>query len=336
MILSLPGINLTAFQADFLIAHMYAKCYTKHLRGVKMTYIAITLLIALFSFQLSAKEIAITFDDSPRFATGYFSGQKRSTTLIKTLKRAGVKEVVFYSVSKNLDKEGVERLNRYANAGHAIANHTHTHPNVNVTSLADYKVNISKAHDLLKDYNNFKLFFRFPFLREGNDLKKRDGLREHLKELGYRNAYITSNNYDWYIESLFQRAVKKDPNFDMKKMKNFYVNVLMESIRYYDEMAVKHLGRSPKHVLLLHEMDISALFIDDLVSALKKEEWKIISSDEAYTDDIANYQTDRIMSYNPGRIGEIARDKGQTQGLWHETCNESYLDKRFAKEVSKF
>lgn len=292
--------------------------------------------VTFFSIQVYAKEIAITFDDSPRFATGYFSGPERSRNLIKSLQKAKVGEVVFYSVSNNLDEEGKTRLEEYANAGHVIANHTHTHPNANSTSLDDYKKNISTAHDLLEGYKNFKMLFRFPFLREGNTKAKRDGLRNHLKNLGYRNAYITSNNYDWYIESLFQRAVKNDPNFDMKKMKTFYVNVLMESIRYYDQMAIKHLGRSPKHVLLLHEMDLSALFIDDLVTALRAEGWSIISSDKAYTDEIANYETNRVMEYNPGRIGEIARDKGQTNGLWHETCNENYLDKRFKKEVSTF
>ena len=31
--------------------------------------------------------------------------------------------------------------------------------------------------------------------------------------------------------------------------------------------------------------------------------------------------------------GEIARDKGQTRGLWHKACDEEYLEGRFQKEV---
>ena len=41
------------------------------------------------------------------------------------------------------------------------------------------------------------------------------------------------------------------------------------------------------------------------------------------------------MKYNPGRIGEIAKDKGQTKRLWHNTLDEAYLKARFDKEVVK-
>tara|TARA_Y100000768_G_C23986273_1_gene689029 strand:- start:4346 stop:4675 length:330 start_codon:yes stop_codon:yes gene_type:complete len=107
----------------------------------------------------------------------------------------------------------------------------------------------------------------------------------------------------------------------------------MESIEYYDQMARQHLKRSPKHILLLHEMDISALFIGDLVIALRKKGWKIITPEEAYNDPISKYETNQIFPYNPGRIGEIAKDRGQQSGLWHISCDEVYLEKRFKEEV---
>ena len=158
-------------------------------------------------------------------------------------------------------------------------------------------------------------------------------MREVLKKHGYINAYITLNNYDWYIENLFQSAVMKGVSIDFDRMRQFYVQVMMESIEYYDEMAINHLGRSPKHILLLHEMDISALYVGDLVDELRRKGWKIISPEEAYTDEIAQYQAQQAFRYNPGRIAEIARSKGQTKRLWHETLDEKYLEKRFAKEV---
>ena len=108
---------------------------------------------------------------------------------------------------------------------------------------------------------------------------------------GYFNAYITLKNWDWFIESLFQEAIKDGVTIDMQRMSSFYVQTLMESINHYDQMAVRHLGRSPKHVLLLHEMDISALFIGDVVDELRQSGWNIISIEQAYADDIANYQS---------------------------------------------
>ena len=298
---------------------------------MKNVFFALTLLFT--GLAVHAKEIAITFDDSPRFASGFFDGQTRAQKLIKALKDHNIEQVAFFSVSKNLDEEGKKRLQRYADAGHIIANHTDTHPNINKLSPEVYQKDFLKAHQQLKQFNNFEKLFRFPYLREGNTALKRDGMRKTLKDAGYTNAYITVNNYDWYIEKLFQDAIKKNGKIDFDKMRHFYVQVLMEAIEYYDQQAIKHLGRSPKHVILLHEMDISALFIGDLVDELRRKGWKIITPQQAYTGDNAKYQTPNLFPFNPGRIGEIAKDMGQTKGLWHESCDEAYLDERFKKEV---
>jgi peptidoglycan/xylan/chitin deacetylase (PgdA/CDA1 family) len=280
-----------------------------------------------------SKEIAITFDDSPRQASGYFSGPSRAEKLVKELKTHNVRQVVFFSNSSRLDLEGMQRLRSYSQAGHIIANHTHDHPDFNKTGLEEYAQNFLLADSKLSQFKSFKKLFRFPFLREGDSDFKRDGMREVLKKHGYSNAYITLNNYDWYIESMFQSAIKDGVSVDLDRMRQFYVQVMMESIEYYDDMAQSILGRSPKHILLLHEMDISALYIGDLVDELRGKGWKIISPEEAYTDEIAQYQAHDIFPYNPGRIGEIAREKGQKKGLWHETLDEKYLEKRFTKEV---
>lgn len=301
------------------------------MNNLKKTQLLLMLLLTAFS--LESKDIAITFDDSPRGASGYFDGPTRAEKLVATLKEHKVEQVAFFSVSKRLDEEGIERLKTYSEAGHIIANHTHSHPDINQLSLQDYSKDFLFADAKLQQFKNFRKLFRFPYLREGNTAEKRDGMRELLAKHGYKNAYITLNNYDWYIESLFQQALKNDNDINMEKMSQFYVQVLMESIEYYDEMAQEHLGRSPKHVLLLHEMDISALFIGDLVDELRKRGWNIVTPDEAYSDDIAKYKVDRVLKFNPGRIGEIALGKGQRKGLWHKSLDEKYLEELFKEKV---
>lgn len=279
------------------------------------------------------KEIAITFDDAPRTASGYFNGPQRAKKLISELATHNIGSVAFFANSKSLNTEGTQRLKTYSQAGHIIANHTHSHPDFNKTTLKAYTENFLSADAALSQFKGFKKLFRFPYLRDGDSHEKRDGMKRVLRTHGYINAYITLNNYDWYIESLFQQAIKKGVSIDFDRLKQFYVQVMIESIEYYDQVAQTHLGRSPKHVLLLHETDISALFIGDLVEALRHKNWKIISTQEAYTDEIASYEPKHIFPYNPGRIGEIARDNGQKKGLWHNTLDEGYLKKRFNDEV---
>jgi len=295
-------------------------------------YVLLLPLLCMSSLSKS-KEIAITFDDSPRKAVGYFNGPERANKLVEELKSHNVSQVAFFSNSVRLNTEGIQRLQTYSQAGHIIANHTDNHPDFNKVSLDEYVQNFLLADSKLSQFKSFKKLFRFPYLREGDNNQKRDGMRTALKKQGYINAYITLNNYDWYIENLFQSAVKKGVPIDFDRLRQFYVQVMMESIEYYDEMANKHLGRSPKHVLLLHEMDISALFIGDLVNELRRTGWKIITPEQAYSDEIAQYQPEQTFRYNPGRIGEIARDKGQKKGLWHKSLDEEYLEKRFIEEV---
>ena len=296
-------------------------------------YIFLLLSISLFA---ESKEIAITFDDAPRKATGYFSGPERAKALIEELSNHNIQHVAFFANSASLNDEGIQRINSYDQAGHTIANHTHNHPDFNKTSLDKYIQNFLLADKTLSQFDGFKKLFRFPYLREGNNELKRDGMRQALQEYNYNNAYITLNNYDWYIETLFQQAIKKGIAIDFERMGQFYVQVMMESIEYYDEMAQRYLGRSPKHVLLLHETDISALYVGNLVDELRTRGWKIISPEEAYTDEISKYQSKRVFPYNPGRIGEIAKDKGQNTNLWHKTLDEKYLEQRFITEVTSF
>lgn len=298
-----------------------------------MKHYLLLLLLLCISPLSHAKEIAITFDDSPRKADGYFDGKKRAQKLIEALKKHNIERVAFFSNSHGLDAEGIQRLQSYSQAGHIIANHTHSHPDFNNMTVEEYAQNFLLADAKLKQFKGFKKLFRFPYLRDGDSEPKRAGMQAVLKKQGYINAYITLNNYDWYMEDLFQSALEKGVAIDFDRMRQFYVQVLMESIEYYDAMAQTHLGRSPKHILLLHEMDISALFVGDLVNELRRKGWSIITPEEAYTDDIAQYQPQGVFSYNPGRIGEIARDKGQKTGLWHHTLEEEYLEKRFAEEV---
>ncbi|WP_243839278.1 polysaccharide deacetylase family protein [Pseudoteredinibacter isoporae] len=280
-----------------------------------------------------AKSLAITLDDSPRSATGYFDGPTRAKELIAEIERHKLPQIAFFSVGNKADGEGKKRLIQYANAGHIIAHHSNTHLDFNKHSLSEYIADFEQAEPQLNTLPNYQRWHRFPYLREGDTQEKRDGMRRYLKEKGYLNAYITLNNYDWYLESLFQKAIAQQQKVDFEALQKLYVELIIESIEYYDQMAVEYLGRSPKHVLLLHEMDITALYLGDLVEALREKGWKTIPVKEAFHDDIADYQTKKVFKFNPGRIGEIAYDNGKRKGLWHHSLDETYIKRRFETEV---
>ena len=118
-------------------------------------YLLLIVLLCISPLSMS-KEIAITFDDSPRQASGYFSGPSRAEKLVKELKTHNVRQVVFFSNSSRLDLEGMQRLRSYSQAGHIIANHTHDHPDFNKTGLEEYAQNFLLADSKLSQFKSFK------------------------------------------------------------------------------------------------------------------------------------------------------------------------------------
>jgi peptidoglycan/xylan/chitin deacetylase (PgdA/CDA1 family) len=108
------------------------------------------LLLAFLSFTTitSAQEIALTFDDAPTADGAYYTGIERTQTLIEKLKDMNVPQVAFFCVSSRVDSAGMARLRKYTEAGHLIANHSHTHSRIHQISAANYIQDIFKADSI--------------------------------------------------------------------------------------------------------------------------------------------------------------------------------------------
>ena len=279
---------------------------------------------------LSAGEIALSFDDAPRRDSVYFSGMERTQRLILGLKEAGVAQAVFFVTTGNIDgPQSRQRLEMYTEAGHLLGNHSHSHQHPDRMGAQAYVADIAHAHRQLKEMKGFRPWYRYPFLDEGRERETRNAVLAGLAELGYRNGYVTVDNYDFYMDTLLQRAVTDGKKVNLEKLKTAYLEILWQGIQFYDNIGRQVLDRSPKHVLLLHENDLAALFIVDLVAMLREKGWRIITADEAYGDPIAQVMPQTIWQ-NQGRVAAIARDKGfQGRDLVHESEDEEFLESYF-------
>ena len=292
----------------------------------------LTCFILLTSPFIFAQEIALTFDDAPRSDGGLYTGLKRSEIFIKKLQQYNVPQVAFFAKSGNIDAVGELRLKMYGQAGHIIANHSHTHPHIHEVGVEKFIDDIKEAHQALKQFPGFRPWFRFPFLDEGKDENTRDQIRSALDGMGYINGYVTVDNYDWYLEFMYQQALKENKKINYDLLKELYIEHLWESIQFYQNIALKTLGRSPKHVLLLHENDLAALFLDDLISFLRGEGWLIISPEEAYKDPISQH-IPKVLMNNQGRVAAIAREQGMAgRDLVQKSEDEQYLKDYFNKK----
>lgn len=283
------------------------------------------------------KRIALSFDDTPRQAGPFMAPDDRAKLLVQALRKARVKQAAFFVTVGNLGQpgtgDGAANIARYVAAGHVIANHSFAHERLSGMPAEAYLADLDRAGAWLKGRPGYRPWFRFPFLDEGGkDKAKRDAVREGLKARGLSNGYVTAESSDWNIENLAAAAKKAGRTIDMKTLRDLYVESHVEAAEFYGALAVKTLGRSPAHVMLLHETDIAALFVADLVKALRARGWEIVTADAAYADPIRLLHPD--TPFAQGTLTEaLAWEKGLPAPRWYERNDLKIADPLFRRRV---
>lgn len=279
------------------------------------------------------KRIAITFDDAPRGPGAFLTPQQRTALLIRTLAEAHVSQAAFFVNPARADAEHAALIDAYVDAGHVIANHTDHHMHLSGTSAERFLADIDAAEAWLKPRKGYRPWFRYPYLDEGGrNTAKRDAVRAGLAARGLRNGYVTIDGSDWNMEALAIAAKRRGKPIDMAALRKLYVDTHVQSADFNDALARRTLGRSPMHVLLLHETDVSTLFIGDLVRALRADGWEIVPADTAFADPIYGEKPDVALA--SGTIIEmLAWEKGVKGSRWYARNDIKYATKLFDEQV---
>jgi peptidoglycan/xylan/chitin deacetylase (PgdA/CDA1 family) len=303
------------------------------IRSLTTALIALVLL-ALAPAAAAQKRIALTFDDAPRGVGAFFTKEERSKRLVAALRKARVEQAAFFVNPGKVQEPGDEAVvDRYVRAGHVIADHSFSHPHLNQLTVADYLADVDKAEAWLKPRPGRRPWFRYPFLDEGGrDKAKRDAVRAGLAARGLTNGYVTAEGSDWNIEKLTVDAKRAGKKVDMVALRDLYVETHVQAADFADALMRRAIGRSPPHLMLLHETDIAALYIADLVKALRADGWEIVTADTAYADPLKTTAPD-VPSANGTLTELLAWEKGFPAPRWYERNNITLADRLFAERV---
>lgn len=272
--------------------------------------------ILVFGMNGFGATLTLSFDDAPRVGGQLYSGNERTERFIKVLNEESVDEVVFYSNPKRKNvPNALDRLRQYSEAGHIIANHTAAHVGLQNATVKDYIESISTADQLIQHFDTYQKWFRFPYLREGRGMpEKGRAVKKYLRENGYQSGYVTIEIYDWHLNTLLQTALKDGEQVDFKKLKNLYFKILFESIDFYENLALNVLGRSPIHVILLHENDLNAFFLPNIIREMRNRGHMIVEAHKAFDDPISDKKWDEhILSQR--RLRAIAELSGYEKSV---------------------
>ncbi|HEV2600431.1 polysaccharide deacetylase family protein [Sphingopyxis sp.] len=283
------------------------------------------------------KMIALSFDDAPRGRGAFFTPDERTQRIIAELKKADAPQAVFFvnpaAIGQGDGVGGAERIAAYVAAGHVIANHSNTHPHLGATTADAYLADIDAAEAWLKGRPSYRPWFRFPFLDEGGkDKVKRDAVRAGLAARGLRNGYVTAESSDWHLETLTREAVQAGKPVDRAALGDLYVTWHVEAADFADGLLQQVTGRQPVQVMLLHETDLAALYIGDLVRALRRAGWTVVSADAAYADPLGQEMPD-VPAANGTLTEALAWAAGVPAPRWYRYNQTDLATTVFREQV---
>lgn len=244
------------------------------------------LLMLLYCPLLGQRQIAITIDDPTTTETPLLTWQARDSLMLSALDKHGIKAALFVCGKRVDHVEGRKLLHGWDARDHVIGNHSYSHMffhSPRVTS-SEFIEDFVKGDSIIRSYRNYRRLFRFPYLKEGHTAQKRDSMRAALRNANYSNGHVTVDASDWFIDAQMQAEIKENANADLSPYKDFYLKHILDRAHYYDSLAHLVFDKGIPHTLLLHHSLLNALFLDDLLNALRSQGWELIDAQQAYKE----------------------------------------------------
>ncbi len=301
---------------------------TKTQLSILMVLLVWSCSYSCYSQEEEKPKISFSFDDgSIRDFPGY-KLKDWNAMLLDNLKAHKLKAVLFVKGAGLHNDKGATIIKSWDKHGHLIGNHTYSHPyyNSKKISLEAFKTELLKNDSLINGYTNYAKLFRFPYLKEGNTIAKRDGFRAFLKTQGYRQGHVTIDASDWYVDARLVKRLKEDAKADITGFKKYYIDHIVERALFYDGLATTITGRKINHNLLLHHNLSAALFLDDLILRFKELGWEIVATDKAYRDNIYS-EMPKNMPAGESLIWALAKQSGKYKQLLRYPAEDGKYEK---------
>ena len=197
------------------------------------------------------KQMAITFDDLPfAYARNLTMAEQREAVnrVLATLEKRRVTATAFV-IGRAVTDANRGLVDAVVRAGHIVGNHSFSHQDLGAVSAEDYILDIQKGEQAIQPWLKGVQYFRYPFLRQGNTVEKRDAVLSWMASHGIVVGPVTIDNNDYLYNQQLVDAKAEGRTIDVR---DAYLGHMMEAAAYYDAKGRARMGRAVKQVLLLH------------------------------------------------------------------------------------
>ena len=195
-----------------------------------------------------------------------------------------------------------------------LGNHSYAHPDFNDLTVAQFEDQIDRGEKtfvpLMKAAGREPEFFRFPFNHTGDTQPKHDAVAAYLVAHGYRLAPCTIETSDWLFAAAYGRMLARRDEASASRLRADYLAFTAAQIDYFEALNMQVLGYDAPQIMLIHDNQLNADVIDDLLALFEKRQFRFISLDTAESDPAYRIPETFITAYGPMWGYRWAKERG--------------------------
>jgi peptidoglycan/xylan/chitin deacetylase (PgdA/CDA1 family) len=168
-----------------------------------------------------------------------------------------------------------------------LGNHSNDHRDLDHAETRLWLDDVSRCDATLRTLTGKPgRYFRYPFLRQGATVERRDAAAALLARLGLEVAHVTVDNSDWRLARWYGDAIEKKDTRRQGEIAAAYLDHMTAAVRHFQDVARAKVGRDVSHILLLHANQLAADHLGDVLDALRADGFTFITLEEALRDPV--------------------------------------------------
>jgi hypothetical protein len=107
-----------------------------------------------------------------------------------------------------------------------------------------------------------------------------------------------------------RKRLEQNARADTKPFRDYYVSHMVDRARYYRDLSRDVLGHDIRHTILIHHNLLSALYLTDMMAALRDDGWKWVDATHAFRDPIFKREP-QIVPAGESLVWALAKESGR-------------------------